>query len=120
MASSAIISMNAGRTSFKEKKRRIQVMFRTAFATNSPMIRLKSLVFLLKIHRHLSSKSLLFQTISADIVVIMKIIFHAIGNIKFGGVSAGCMSMLLYQFMPSFVSKLPTMARHIVIDGMIT
>ncbi len=120
MASRAIISMNAGRTSFREKKRSTQVTFKAAFATNNPMIRLKSLVFLLKIHRHLFSKSSLFHTINADIVAIMKIMCQAIGKIKFGGVSAGCMSVLLYQFTPRLVSKLPTRVTHIVTDGMMT
>lgn len=118
--SSAIISMNAGRISCKEKNNKLQATFRTAFAMNKPIIRLKSSVFLLKIHRHLFSKSLLFHTIKADIVPSMKIMFHAIGNRILGGVRVGCTSVVLYQSMPRLVSKPPIRATHTVIDGMMT
>lgn len=106
--SSKTISTRAGVSSLRLKNKRLQRTLSAALAIK------RSTMSLLRIFEAF----LLLKIMSAEIVVRIKIIFHAIGNAIFGGVMAGWINCVSYHDMPELVRKLPRAAVAIVTNGM--
>jgi len=105
VSSRKIISTKAGKIRWSPKNKILHTTFKKAFNPKSAKIRDLYGPFL-------------FQTMRAEIVVRMKIVFQAIGNAQSGGVRDGLTISASYHSIPPCVTQLPTIATRIVMEGM--